>query len=112
MMGVSFGTEAPQPERALIQVKKVIALIVGVALTVPGVAAAQGGSTCQAYNPQLCSQVSSGNAAHATPTVASTAGALPFTGLDVVLLTAGGAVLLAGGLVVRRLSRDTQDGNL
>jgi hypothetical protein len=29
---------------------------------------------------------------------------LPFTGLDVVLLIAGGATLLAGGLVVRRLS--------
>jgi hypothetical protein len=30
---------------------------------------------------------------------------LPFTGLDVVLLVAGGGTLLAAGFVVRRLSR-------
>ena len=33
------------------------------------------------------------------------AGTLPFTGLDVVLLVAGGGTLLAAGFVVRRLSR-------
>jgi hypothetical protein len=48
--------------------------------------------------------VSSGNAT--TPaTNASSAGTLPFTGLDVVLLVVGGGTLLAAGFVVRRLSR-------
>ncbi len=32
-------------------------------------------------------------------------GALPFTGLDLLLLVAAGAVLLGAGLVVRRLGR-------
>jgi hypothetical protein len=42
-----------------------------------------------------------------TCTTATTvsAGTLPFTGLDVVLLVAGGAMLLAAGFLVRRLSR-------
>ena len=67
-----------------------------IALAIPATAVAQGNSTCQAYNPQLCSSVS-GNTANT--------GSLPFTGLDVVLLVAGGGMLLAAGFVVRRLSR-------
>src|SRR5881227_2009432 len=66
-----------------------------IALALPATALAQGNSTCQAYNPQLCSSVS-----NTTGT-----GSLPFTGLDVVLLVAGGGTLLAAGFVVRRLSR-------
>lgn len=86
--------------------KKIVALIVGLALMVPGVALAAGSSTCQSYNPQLCS-VSPTTAARTT-TTATTASAstLPFTGLDVVLLAAGGGALLGAGLLVRRLSRD------
>ncbi|HKO27868.1 MAG TPA: hypothetical protein VJU80_10455 [Solirubrobacteraceae bacterium] len=38
-------------------------------------------------------------------TSASSTGTLPFTGLDVVLLVAGGGTLLAAGFVVRKLSR-------
>jgi hypothetical protein len=68
-----------------------------IALAVPTTAFAQGNSTCQAYNPQLCSSVSG--------TTSSGTGSLPFTGLDVVLLVAGGGTLLAAGFVVRRLSR-------
>ena len=67
-----------------------------IALALPATALAQGNSTCQAYNPQLCSSVSNTNAS---------TGSLPFTGLDVVLLVAGGGTLLAAGFVVRRLSR-------
>ena len=33
------------------------------------------------------------------------AGALPFTGLDLFLLVGAGAVLLTGGLVLRRLAK-------
>ena len=66
-----------------------------IALALPASAFASGNSTCQAYNPQLCSSVS-----NTTGT-----GSLPFTGLDVVLLVAGGGTLLAAGFVVRRLSR-------
>jgi hypothetical protein len=81
---------------------KSIATLVGVVLVLsilPGSALAAGSSTCQAYSPQLCSSVGNSN------TTASSAGTLPFTGLDVVLLVAGGGTLLAAGFVVRRLSR-------
>ena len=59
-------------------------------------------STCQSYNPQTCQAASSTTATESSTTSTST---LPFTGLDVVLLAAGGAALLAGGLIVRRISR-------
>ena len=36
----------------------------------------------------------------------STASELPFTGIDIVPLVAGGAALLGAGLFVRRISRD------
>jgi hypothetical protein len=39
------------------------------------------------------------------PTVTLSSATLPFTGLDVALLVAGGGALLACGLVMRRLSR-------
>lgn len=79
-------------------------------------------STCQAYNPQLCSVsgtstgsgtpsgTTSGTSATASPsgttgaTGTTTSGSLPFTGLDVALLAAGGGMLLGVGLIVRRLS--------
>ncbi len=89
---------------------KRICVLVGVmgllALVGPGTAFASS-STCQAYSPQLCSSVGSGNASNGTNsgTTTNSAGTLPFTGLDVVLLVAGGGTLLAAGFVVRRLSR-------
>jgi hypothetical protein len=94
---------------------KRISALVGVlgvlALAVPGIAAAS--STCQAYGPQTCSSVGNGNVSTGTSpgtattpaTNANSSGTLPFTGLDVVLLVAGGATLLGAGFVVRRLSR-------
>jgi hypothetical protein len=80
--------------------KRIVTLLVGIALMLPAAALAQGSSTCQSYNPQLCSVNTS-----ATATAASAQGTLPFTGLDVVLLAVGGGALLGAGLVVRRLSR-------
>jgi hypothetical protein len=93
---------------------KRISMLVGVlgvlALCIPSIAVAAS-STCQAYGPQTCSSVGSGNVSNGTSpggtatTDANSSGTLPFTGLDVVLLVAGGGTLLAGGFVVRRLSR-------
>jgi hypothetical protein len=88
---------------------KRISALVGVlgvlALAVPSVAMAS--STCQAYGPQTCNSVSNSNVSTGTTPAATTnsAGTLPFTGLDVVLLVAGGGTLLGAGFVVRRLSR-------
>src|SRR5450755_3736609 len=84
--------------------KRIVGLLVGIALMLPGAALAQGSSTCQSYNPQLCSVNTNATTPNAT-TAASTQSTLPFTGLDVVLLAVGGGTLLAAGLVVRRLSR-------
>jgi hypothetical protein len=76
----------------------------------PGAAWAQS-STCQAYNPQLCntSASSEGTEAASASTGATgdtSAGTLPFTGLDLGLLAVGGAVLLVAGVIVRaRISR-------
>lgn len=75
------------------RISALVGVVVALALIVPSAAIASS-STCQAYN-QNC-----------PPTTTSTSsGTLPFTGLDVVLLVAGGGTLLAAGFVVRRLSR-------
>jgi hypothetical protein len=89
--------------------KRFVALIIGMMLILPSAAFAEGGSTCQSYNPQLCS-VQSNTASRTTPattttTTTTSSSTLPFTGLDVVLLAAGGGTLLGAGIVVRRLSR-------
>jgi hypothetical protein len=94
-----------------------LAAMVG-ALVLPGAALASVNSTCESYNEQLCqvpgtSDSGNGSAntdaqASTTSTTATSAGTLPFTGLDVGLLLVGGGVLLGGGLLVRRLSRDSQ----
>lgn len=77
--------------------KRITTLVVAIAFAgaAPGSALAQG-STCEAYNPQLCK---------VTPHSDATSGTLPFTGLDVALLAVGGGGLLGTGLAVRRLSR-------
>jgi hypothetical protein len=84
---------------ALVGVLGVLAL-----LAVPGIAAASS-STCQAYSPQTCSSVSNGTVTTGDTTNTTSSGTLPFTGLDVALLVAGGGTLLVAGFVVRRLSR-------
>jgi hypothetical protein len=92
---------------------KRISALVGVlgllVLAIPGIAVAASSSTCQAYGPQTCSSVSNGNVSTGstpgTTANAASSGTLPFTGLDVALLVAGGGTLLGAGFVVRRLSR-------
>jgi hypothetical protein len=76
--------------------KRIASLATTFALIAPGTALAQSSSTCQAYNPQLCS---------VKTTSTTSEGTLPFTGLDVVLLAAGGGTLVGAGLIVRRASR-------
>jgi hypothetical protein len=88
--------------------KRIATIIIGLALLFPAGALASGGSTCQSYNPQLCS-VASNSAAQNSPSTSTASSTLPFTGLDVVLLAAGGGMLLGAGVVVRRLSRGTSD---
>ena len=101
------------PPRSKGFMKRISALVgvLGVlVLAVPSVALAAS-STCQGYGSQTCSSVgngnvSSGNVSSGNVTSnANSAGTLPFTGLDVVLLVAGGGTLLGAGFLVRRLSR-------
>jgi hypothetical protein len=71
-------------------------------LLLPGAALAS--STCQQYSSQVCS-VSTVTTPDVTTSATTSASTLPFTGLDVVLLAAGGGTLLGAGLIVRRMSR-------
>jgi hypothetical protein len=51
-------------------------------------------------------QVSDGPASTSARTTSTSSGStLPFTGLDVGLLLAGGVVLLGGGLLLKRMTR-------
>ena len=94
--------------------KRISALVgvLGVLALAVAPSAALATSTCQGYSPQTpCSSVGSGNVSTgstspgATEAANTSSGTLPFTGLDVVLLVAGGGTLLAAGFVVRRLAR-------
>jgi hypothetical protein len=86
--------------------KRIVALVVGLALLAPATAAAQSSTSCSSYNPPaLCSASASRTPGSGTGSTTTSASSLPFTGLDVVLLLAGGATLLGAGLVVRILSR-------
>ncbi len=84
--------------------KRIAALVVTIALVIPATTLANGSSTCQAYSPQTCNVLSAqGNAGSSTG--AASSGALPFTGLDIVLLVIGGGTLLGAGLVIRTVTR-------
>jgi hypothetical protein len=86
--------------------KRFAMVLIGLALLLPGTALAQSSSTCQAYNPQLCDvNGTTTTRTDGTASDGSAAATLPFTGLDVALLLAGGSALMGAGLVVRRLSR-------
>jgi hypothetical protein len=75
--------------------KRIIVIAVAVALLLPS-AALGSSSSCQAYNPQSCTVVTTSNASTAT---------LPFTGLNVGMLVAAGVTLLGSGFAIRRLTR-------
>jgi hypothetical protein len=71
---------------------------------VPATAAAQGSSSCGSYNPSALCSITANKNKNKTNN-ATAASTLPFTGLDAILLAAGGATLLGAGAVVRVLSR-------
>jgi hypothetical protein len=81
--------------------KRIVATAVAVLalLALPTAALASGSSTCNSYNPQLCQVVNKTDA-----TTTQSTGSLPFTGLDIGLMAAGGVVLIGAGLTVRRFS--------
>jgi hypothetical protein len=81
--------------------RRIATLAAGIALMAPGTALAESSSTCEAYNPQTCNSIEP----QQSTTTSTSDGTLPFTGLDVALLAAGGGTLLGAGVVVRRLSR-------
>ena len=96
--------------------KRISALVGVLAIllfAIPSAALAASSSTCQGYSSQTCSSVGNGTVSAGTASNSSSngstntdsSGTLPFTGLDVVLLLAGGGTLLGAGFVVRRLSR-------
>ena len=85
--------------------KRIATLVVGIALLLSVPSSALATSSCQSYNPQTCTSVVSTTTTQSPTTATEATGTLPFTGLDVALLLAGGAVLLGTGLVVRRVSR-------
>ncbi len=92
--------------------KRIIATAVAVMalLALPSAAFASGSSTCSSYNPQLCQIVGNGNVntpssgSADAPGAAQSSGSLPFTGLDLGLVAAGGVVLIGAGLAARKLS--------
>ncbi len=79
--------------------RRIAVLSLTLAFAFPASAFAQGSASCQAYNPETCS---GSTVSHTT--TQSSGGPLPFTGLDLALLLAGGAILASSGLVVRRLT--------
>jgi hypothetical protein len=90
-VGLRIAQGKERMKRIMILVAIAIAL-----LAIPSAALAQGSSTCQAYNPQLCTSVGD----------STSSGTLPFTGVNVGLMLAGGATLIGAGFVVRRLARN------
>ncbi len=85
--------------------KRIVALVVTVALMAPATALASGSSSCGSYNPSALCSVNANKDKDNGNTAATAASTLPFTGLDAILLAAGGATLLGAGAVVRVLSR-------
>lgn len=95
--------------------KRTITLLTVLALMIPGAAVASANSTTGSYAPQSGVQNVTASrvkdtpntpsaTSNATATEAASTGTLPFTGLDLGALAAGGAVLVAAGLGLRRMS--------
>jgi len=87
--------------------KRIATLAAAIAFATPGSALAAGSSECQAYQKHCEPPATTTEPPPSTTATTHTtsAGTLPFTGLDVALLAAGGGTLLGAGFAVRRLSR-------
>jgi hypothetical protein len=82
--------------------RRIAAVAASLSLMTAAPAMAAESSTCPSYNPD-CNSIT-----HFTPTTpTASSGTLPFTGLDVVLLVAGGGSLAGLGFVLRRTSKRT-----
>ncbi len=92
--------------------KRIVALVISIAMLIPGAAVASANSTQSSYGQNDVHSVvsprttanSGTNSAGAPSTSPASTGSLPFTGLDVGALAVGGIVLLGAGVVVRRMS--------
>lgn len=83
--------------------KRLAVLAASLSFMVAAPAMAAESSTCPAYHPD-CNNISHyGTTPITTGTTSS--GTLPFTGLDVGLLVAGGGSLLGIGFILRRTSK-------
>jgi hypothetical protein len=80
--------------------RNIVAVVASLSLVAAAPAGAAVSPTCGAYHP-TCSNIVSSD----SPTATTGTGSLPFTGLDVGLLVAGGGSLAGLGFVIRRTSK-------
>lgn len=97
-------------ERTGQRMKRTVALIASFAMLIPGAAVASANSTSSSYGQHdvqsvIATRTPATTAAVTTTTSSATsAGSLPFTGLDIGALALGGVMLLGAGVAVRRMS--------
>jgi hypothetical protein len=85
--------------------KRIVALLICIAVLIPGAATALANSSQSSYGQSDVQSVSGSRASASSPSANSAStGSLPFTGLDVGALAVGGIVLLGAGIAVRRMS--------
>jgi hypothetical protein len=72
--------------------------------TASGSGGSSTGSSGSASGSSSSGSMNGANCADTGPIAATSTGSLPFTGLDLAALAAGGAVLLGAGMVLRRYS--------
>jgi hypothetical protein len=86
--------------------RNIVAVVASMSLVAAAPAVAAVSPTCSGYHPNCSSLVSASDSPATTTTTATTGtGSLPFTGLDVGLLVAGGGSLAGLGFVIRRTSK-------
>jgi hypothetical protein len=84
--------------------KRTVALLTCLALMIPGAAVALANSTNSTYGQSGVHNVTGSSTPSGKSTETTSTGSLPFTGLDLAALAAGGMLLLGAGLVLRRVS--------
>ena len=87
---------------------RLLLALCALSLTLAPTAFASGGSAGGGYGGSagnVQQQVNQGQGGSGTLGTSGSSGSLPFTGLDLGLLVAGGAVLLVVGATIRRASR-------